>query len=191
MIIKIVKPYSIWKEIDHMKKELQQIIGYIVGGSLVLLIIPYGIYSAAKYFDPILGIELLQIEQLKITLACVLFLIGFIFGIWSILIQNTIGKGGPLQVANIEISPKTQNLIISGPYKYTRNPMLFGACLMYFALAVYLNSMIAVIIVLLFMICMLVFVKLSEEKRLLKDFGKSYEGYRGKVPMFIPWIPKK
>jgi len=174
-----------------VKKELQQIIGYIVGGSLVLLIIPYGIYSAAKHFDPILGIELLQIEQLKIALACVLFLIGFIFGIWSIVIQNTIGKGGPVQVANVEISPKTQNLVVSGPYKYTRNPMLFGACLMFFAFAVYLNSIIAVIIVVLFMIFMLVFVKLSEEKRLLKDFGKSYEEYRGKVSMFIPWIPKK
>jgi protein-S-isoprenylcysteine O-methyltransferase Ste14 len=34
-------------------------------------------------------------------------------------------------------------------------------------------------------------VKLSEEKRLIKDFGKSYEEYREKVSMFIPWIPKK
>ena len=57
-----------------MKKDLQQIIGYIVGGSLVLLIIPYGIHSAAKHFDPILDLELFQIEQLRITLACVLFL---------------------------------------------------------------------------------------------------------------------
>jgi protein-S-isoprenylcysteine O-methyltransferase Ste14 len=48
-----------------------------------------------------------------------------------------------------------------------------------------------VIIVVLFMTFMLVFVKLSEEKRLLKDFGKSYEEYRRKVSMFLPWIPKK
>jgi protein-S-isoprenylcysteine O-methyltransferase Ste14 len=174
-----------------MKKELQQIVGYIIGGSLVLLIIPYGIYSAAKRFDPIFSIELFHIEQLKIALAIILLLIGFVFGIWSLVIQNTIGKGGPLQVGNIEISPKTQNLIVTGPYKYTRNPMLFGACLMYFAFAVYLNSIIAVIIVMLFMIFMLIFVKLSEEKRLLKDFGKSYEEYREKVSIFIPCIPKK
>jgi protein-S-isoprenylcysteine O-methyltransferase Ste14 len=174
-----------------MNKDLQQVIGYIVGGSLVLLIIPYAIYSAAKYFDPVLGIELLQIEQFRIALSCVVFLSGSIFGIWSVVAQNTIGKGGPLQVGNINISPKTQNLVVSGPYKYTRNPMLFGACLMYFAFAVYLNSIIAVIIVVLFMTFMLVFVKLSEEKRLLKDFGKSYEEYRRKVSMFLPWIPKK
>ncbi|MBP1745010.1 MAG: hypothetical protein H6Q58_1988 [Firmicutes bacterium] len=174
-----------------MKKELQQIVGYIIGGSLVLLIIPYGIYSAAKRLDPIIGVKLFHVEQLKIALAIVLFLIGFAFGIWSLVIQNTVGKGGPLQVGNFEISPKTQNLVVTGPYKYTRNPMLFGACLMYFAFAVYLNSITAVIVVILFMVFMLVFVKLSEEKRLVKDFGKSYEEYREKVSMFIPWIPKR
>jgi len=174
-----------------MKKETQQIIGYIVGGSLVLVIIPFVIYSAAKYFDPLFGNELLQTEKFKIPLACVLFLIGFVFGLWSIVLQNTIGKGGPVQFANIEISPKTQNLIVSGPYKYTRNPMLFGACLVYFGFSVYLNSITAVILVILFMIFMLIFVKLSEEKRLLKDFGKSFEEYRGKTSMFIPCIPKK
>jgi protein-S-isoprenylcysteine O-methyltransferase Ste14 len=175
-----------------MKKALQQIIGYIVGGSLVLVLIPYGIYRAAQYFDPMLGIELLKIEGLRIALACVLAIIGFVFAIWSIVVQNTIGKGGPVQVANINISPKTQSLVVSGPYKYTRNPMLFGACLVYFAFAIYLNSIVAMIIVVLFMIFMLVFiVKLSEEKRLLKDFVKAYEEYRAKVSLFIPWIPRK
>lgn len=31
-----------------MKKELQQIIGYIIGGSIVLLIRPYGIFSTER-----------------------------------------------------------------------------------------------------------------------------------------------
>jgi len=174
-----------------MKKETQQIVGYIVGGSLVLGIIPFVIYSAAKYFDPVLGAELLHAEEIRIPLAFVLILVGFIFGIWSIVLQNTIGEGGPVQFANIEISPKTQHLVVSGPYKYTRNPMLFGACMAYFGFSIYLNSITALIFVILFMTFMLVFVKFSEEKRLLKDFGKVYEEYREKVSMFIPWIPKK
>ena len=69
--------------------------------------------------------------------------------------------------------------------------MLFGTCLVYLAFAIYLNSVMAVILVILFMTVMLIFVKLSEEKRLLKDFGESYTEYRSKVSMFIPWIPKK
>ena len=174
-----------------MKREQQQIIGYIFGGSIVLLLIPYGIYCAAKHFDPIIGIELIKSAPAQIVLICILFLSGAIFGIWSIIVQNTIGEGGPLQIGNLEISPKTKNLVVTGPYKYTRNPMLFGACLIYFAFAVYLNSIAAIIVVLFFMMFMLIFVKLSEEKRLLKDFGKSYVDYRKKVSMFIPWFPKK
>lgn len=174
-----------------MKKEIQQIIGYILGGLLVWFVFPYGIYSAAKYLDTILGSELIKNEPLRMILICILFLSGISFGIWSIVVQNTVGKGGPLQIGNVDISPRTQNLVVSGPYKYSRNPMLFGACLAYFAFAIYLNSLSAVIIVGLFMTFMLTFVKLSEEKRLLKDFGESYEEYREKVSMFIPWIPKK
>jgi len=174
-----------------MKKEVQQIVGYIVGGLLVLLLIPLGIYGAAKQIDPIFDLKLFQVEQIRIVLVVGLFVIGSIFGVWSIVVQNTIGKGGPVQIGNINISPKTQTLVVTGPYKYSRNPMLFGACLMYFAFSAYLNSITAVIAVMVFMIFMLCFVKLSEEKRLLKDFGKAYEEYRKNVSMFIPWFPKK
>lgn len=174
-----------------MSKTLQQVIGYILGGTLVGLVIPYGIYRVSEYLDPILSFQLHLTEQLRIGLMCVLFLIGFVFGIWSIVIQNIVGKGGPVQFGNVEISPKTQNLIVTGPYKYTRNPMLFGACMMYFAFAFYLKSVTAMIAVALFMLFMLTFVVSSEEKRLLKDFGAPYEAYRRKVSLFIPWFPKK
>lgn len=174
-----------------MKKDHQQIIGYIIGGTIVLLIIPYGIFRAANYLDPMIGIPLFHSDKIRLGVAVLLFISGGIFGIWSIVLQNVIGKGGPLQIGNLDISPKTQNLVVSGPYKYTRNPMLFGACMMYFAFAVFLNSSAALIIVILFMIFMLIFVKISEEKRLLKDFGESYEEYRRKTSMFIPWFPKK
>lgn len=174
-----------------VSKTLQQVIGYILGGTLVGLVIPYGIYRVSEYLDPILSFQLHLTEQLRIGLMCVLFLIGFVFGIWSIVIQNIVGKGGPVQFGNVEISPKTQNLIVTGPYKYTRNPMLFGACMMYFAFAFYLKSVTAMIAVALFMLFMLTFVVSSEEKRLLKDFGAPYEAYRRKVSLFIPWFPKK
>lgn len=174
-----------------MKKQLQQIVGYSIGGSLVLFVIPYGIYSAAIYFAGSFTVVLLPAETLRVPVIVVLFLLGSIFGIWSIVVQNIVGEGGPVQIGTIEISPKTRNLVVTGPYKYSRNPMLFGACLMYFAFAFFLNSIPAAIAVALFMICMLIFVKLSEEKRLLKDFGESYVEYRKRVSMFIPWSPKK
>jgi protein-S-isoprenylcysteine O-methyltransferase Ste14 len=172
------------------KKTFQYIVGYVIGGLTFLILIPYGLFRASVRLDHLLSIQLILFPALRFVLSVVLLLIGLLFGFWSNIIQNTKGEGGPVQFANVEISPKTQHLVVTGPYRYTRNPMLFGACMLYYGVAIYLNSIIALIIVTLFMIFMLVFVKLSEEPRLLKDFGSEYEEYCQKVSMFIPW-PRK
>jgi protein-S-isoprenylcysteine O-methyltransferase Ste14 len=172
------------------RKTVQYILGYLIGGSLVLVLIPLGLYRASRSFDHLTGIRLIPAAGLRITVAVVLSVFGLLFGLWSVVVQKRIGQGGPLQVANLAVSPKTQNLVVSGPYKCTRNPMLFGACVYYYAVAIYLDSMIAVALVTLFMTFMLIFVKRSEEPRLLKDFGSDYEQYRQRVSMFVPWMPK-
>jgi protein-S-isoprenylcysteine O-methyltransferase Ste14 len=173
------------------KRTMQYLVGYVVGGLLVLVLIPLGLRRLSRAFDQLTGIQLIPIPGLRVTLAVGLSLFGLLFGLWSVVVQNTIGKGGPLEVAGLEVSPKTQNLVVTGPYKYTRNPMLFGACVYYFAVAIYFNSVIAVATVVLFMTFMLIFVKLTEERRLLKDFGNEYEEYRRRVSMFVPWPQKR
>jgi protein-S-isoprenylcysteine O-methyltransferase Ste14 len=177
--------------IPMTRKTLHHVMGYIIGGSLFLIMLPYGLYRASRSFDRLIGIQLIPIPGLRITLAVALFLLGVMFAFWSIVVQNSIGKGGPLEVGNIAVSPKTENLVVTGPYRYTRNPMLFGTCAIYYAVAVVLNSPIALVIVALFMTFMLIFVKLTEERRLLKDFGSSYEKYRQRVSMFIPWMQRE
>ncbi len=173
------------------KRTRQHILGYATGGLLFLVLIPWGLRRASRAFDHLTGLRLIPTTGLRLTIAAVLFLFGLLFALWSIVVQNTIGKGGPLEVAGMEVSPKTQNLVVTGPYKYTRNPMLFGACVYYYAVAIYLNSVIALGITALFMTFMLIFVKLTEERRLLKEFGNEYEEYRRRVSMFIPWTRKK
>jgi protein-S-isoprenylcysteine O-methyltransferase Ste14 len=173
------------------KRDVQYILGYVGGGLLVLVLIPGGLWRASRAFDHLIGRQLIPNTGVRLTIASGLSLFGLLFGVWSIIVQNTIGKGGPLEVAGIEVSPKTQNLVVTGPYKYSRNPMLFGACGFYYGVAVYLNSVIAAALVTLFMTFMLIFVKLSEEHRLLKDFGSDYEEYRRRVSMFVPWMHKR
>ena len=173
------------------KRTVQHILGYVVGGLLFLVLIPRGLCRVSRAFDHLTGIQLIPIAGLRVTVAVILLLFGLLFALWSIVVQNTIGKGGPLEVAGIEVSPKTQNLVVTGPYKYTRNPMLFGACVYYYAIAIYLDSLIAIATVALFMTFMLIFVKLTEERRLLKDFGSDYEEYRRRVSMFVPWMQKR
>ena len=173
------------------KREVHYILGYVGGGLLVLGLIPLALRRASRVFDRRIGRQLIPHAGLRLPIANALALFGILFGVWSIIVQNKAGKGGPLEAAGIEVSPKTQNLVVTGPYKFTRNPMLFGTCVFYYGIAVYLNSPGAAVLVTLFMTFMLIFVKKTEEPRLLSDFGTDYEDYRRRVSMFVPWLDKR
>jgi len=170
------------------KKTLRSIAGYVIGGPLFLLLVPYALYELSLIIG--LNIKLTDNPDLRNIIAAIIFIIGMTFAIWSLIIMHKIGKGGPLQGAGVEISPKTQKLIIIGPYRYTRNPMMFGSCAYYYSLAVFCNSLSYILVVTGFVIIALVYLKLSEEKRLLKDFGTEYENYRKQVSFFIPFPHK-
>jgi protein-S-isoprenylcysteine O-methyltransferase Ste14 len=174
-----------------MNEDKKMILGYLVGGLLVIVLVPSIIYLITSAADNIYRVEIFRNPIIKWAIVIILFVTGFIYGIWSLIVQNTVGQGGPVEIGNIEISPKTKNLVVSGPYKNTRNPMLFGAFLMYLAFALFLNSVTAVVIVCALFVFMLTVVVKMEEKRLLKDFGNQYEEYRKKVSLFIPWFHRK
>ncbi len=174
-----------------MNNEKKMILGNIVGGLLVIVFVPSIIYIITSVIDTVFRIEIIPHPIIRWVILTILLVIGLIYGIWSVIIQNTLGEGGPVEIGNIKISPKTKNLIVSGPYKYTRNPMLFGTLLIYLAFTLWINSITSVVLVSAIFIFMLTVVVKMEEKRLLKDFGNSYEDYRKKVSMFIPWFHKK
>ena len=174
-----------------MNNENKMISGYIVGGLLVIVLVPSIIYIITSLFDNVYRFEIIRNPIIKWIIIIILLITGLIFGIWSVIIQNTIGEGGPVEIGNIEISPKTKNLVVSGPYKNTRNPMLFGTFLIYLAFAIFINSITSVVIVCAIFVFMLTVVVKMEEKRLLKDFGNQYEEYRKKVSMFIPWFQRR
>lgn len=174
-----------------MNKDKKMILGYVVGGLLVIVLVPSVIYILTSLFDNVYRLEIIRNPVIKWIIIVLLLAIGLIYGIWSVIIQNTIGEGGPVEIGNIEISPKTKNLVVSGPYTNTRNPMLFGTFLIYLAFALFINSIASVIIVCAIFVFMLTVVVKMEEKRLLRDFGDQYEEYRKKVSRFIPWFQRK
>ena len=174
-----------------MNREKKMILGYITGGLLVIGLMPFVIYIITSQLDKVYRFEIFQNSIIKWIIIITLLTTGIIYGIWSIMIQNVIGKGGPVVIGNIQISPKTENLVVIGPYKNTRNPMLFGTFLIYLAFAMFINSITSVIIVFAIFVFMLTVVVKLEEKRLLKDFGNEYEEYRKKVSKFIPWFQRK
>ena len=166
---------------------LRLILGYVVGGSIFLILLPYALVRASAHLDHLVPVALVPFPALRFAVAGILLVVGLWFGIWSNVEQYVKGRGGPVEFAGVEISPKTQHLVVTGPYRCTRNPMLFGACMLYYGVALLLNSITAFALVTLFMLLMLLFVRLSEEPRLRRDFGGEYEEYRRKVSMFFPW----
>jgi protein-S-isoprenylcysteine O-methyltransferase Ste14 len=174
-----------------MNKDEKMILGYIIGGSLVIVLVPSIIYIITSLFDNVYRLEIIRNSIIKWIIIIIFLVMGLIYGIWSVIIQNTIGEGGPVEIGNIEISPKTKNLVVSGPYKNTRNPMLFGTFLIYLAFALFINSITSLVLVCAIFVFMLTVIVKMEEKRLLKDFGNQYEEYRKKTSMFIPWFQRK
>ncbi len=161
-------------------------LGFLIGGSVFILAIPYGLHAVAQAFP---GPNLLP-PPVRLVIASALGLMGLVFTLWSHAALIFKGRGGPTDLFNVEISPRTQHLVVTGPYRYTRNPMVFGVNSCYAALAIYWNSLLALGIWAVWVFLVVFYLKSTEEKRLLHDFGKEYEEYRQQVPMLVPWPGK-
>jgi protein-S-isoprenylcysteine O-methyltransferase Ste14 len=120
------------------------------------------------------------------TLICslVLFVPGFILYFW------TIGIFTELRGTAVPINPP-QELITTGPYAYSRNPMMLGIFLMLFGTGFFIGSLaLTVVFIPLFILLMTLYARLVEEKELELRFGQPYLDYKNHVPMYVP-MPKR
>jgi protein-S-isoprenylcysteine O-methyltransferase Ste14 len=85
----------------------------------------------------------------------------------------------------------TQELIISGPFRYCRNPMTLGAILAYLGLSIGAATAVGVALVLLLGSLLITYLKKVEEKELAERFGEQYLEYKKNVPFILPRIPRK
>ena len=169
-----------------MKVKIKYIIGYIFGFIIFLLLIPFGLYELSKLDYLLVDRVLINSNIFRHIISSLFFLIGTYFMIWSNVFLFKIGKGGPAEGLGVSISPQTKKLVTIGPYKYSRNPMVFGAFSLYTSMVLYLNSIIGMISLLIFLFIGINYLRLSEEKRLLKDFADEYIDYRKNVSMIFP-----
>ncbi len=83
-------------------------------------------------------------------------------------------------------NPPTE-LIVEGPYVWTRNPMLTGVFTALFGAGVLLHSYgMVVISIPAYILIHAIELKLVEEPELERRFGASYSDYKRRVPMFWP-----
>lgn len=139
----------------------------------------------ALYLDRLLGLTDIFPGQLNIILSLPLFLLAFFLIGWSV--QNFIQvKGTP-----VPFNPPPQ-LVTSGPYAYTRNPMLTGVFALLFGFGILFGSVsLLLVFTPLFILLNFWELKAIEEPELVKRLGQDYIEYREMTPMFFPRFGSK
>jgi protein-S-isoprenylcysteine O-methyltransferase Ste14 len=166
------------------RSALFQLVSIFLGSFVFLFLLPWLLFALARAVVPgfLPGLP----RMVEVPLAFIMAAVGLAITGWAAFAQWRIGHGTPAPVA------PTQRLVITGPYKYCRNPIELGAILYYFAVGLFFGN----VFYGLACFCMgLVFGsayhRFVEEKELAQRFGEEYEQYRRSVPFLIPRRPHK
>ncbi len=173
-----VKRFQKWAE--HQYSVKQRIFALIPSGILVIAIVPFVLAVVSSRLDH--WIQLPRFDYGLTNLVVGLFFIvpGIIIALWSIYAQMTLGKGTPVPAM------ATQNLVVQKPFSYCRNPMSFGTILFYVGVSVWIGSLSAFALTLLFSVLLIIYLKIIEERELKMRFGSEYTGYKQNTPFLIP-----
>ena len=86
----------------------------------------------------------------------------------------------------------TRRLVVAGPYRYVRNPMITGVFAILLGEAALLGSRPVLVWFGVFVLVNLIYMPLSEEPGLERRFGEDYRVYKANVPRWLPrWTPWK
>jgi protein-S-isoprenylcysteine O-methyltransferase Ste14 len=150
-------------------------IGVIFYGLLIFVFV-----VIALHVDRLIGLTNIFPNPLNIILSLPIFSLALFLIGWSV--QNFLkAKGTP-----VPFNPPPK-LVTTGPYAYTRNPMLTGVFSLLFGFGVLFGSFFLLIVFTpLFIFINFWELKSIEEPELEKRLGEEYIEYRKRTPMFFP-----
>lgn len=167
-----------WAERQYSMR--QRIAALFLEGILFVIIIPLFLVAASSYLDRWLQVSRFSYGVVNLFVGLLIAVPGLLFALWSIHAQITLGKGTPVPVM------ATQNLVAQKPYVYCRNPMTLGTILFYAGIAIWIGSLSAIGVTLLFTAFLVVYIKMIEEKELEARFKSEYADYKMETPFLIP-----
>ena len=144
----------------------------------VLFVVPAVIVWASA--DSGLAIRLAAFDQWQFWLALAVGAKGAVLMGWTVALFTQFGNGTPAPW------DPPRDLVIRGPYRYVRNPMISGVLQFLFAEALILQSWPLGAWTLIFFIANAIYFPLSEEKGLERRFGDAYRDYKANVPRWLP-----
>ena len=105
---------------------------------------------------------------------------GLGLALWTVTLFVRSGHGTPAPW-----DPPKQ-LVVKGPYRHVRNPMITGALLILLAESLILWSAMIAWWMLIFLVANALYFPFVEERGLEKRFGEDYRRYKRHVPRWIP-----
>lgn len=120
-------------------------------------------------------------SMIKILAGLLIAAVGLFLMAWAMRLFTTKGGGGtpaPWQPIH--------NLIILGPYRHTRNPMLSGVLLFLVAESTLLWSVPLFVWAAAFFVLNTVYFRFVEEPELEKRYGTAYSHFKQNVPRWLP-----
>jgi protein-S-isoprenylcysteine O-methyltransferase Ste14 len=110
--------------------------------------------------------------------------------VWTVRLFNRVGKG-TLGVGKVMGEPV--NLVVRGPYRHVRNPMISGVLAILLGEAALAASGGLLLWFAIFLTFQLIAIRFWEEPHLAQRYGSDYLIYRQNVPRWIPrvsaWTP--
>ncbi len=164
----------------HEYSPRRRLVALLFLAPIFLFVLPSLLLRVGAKIDEWLHWSPIVPQPFNLILGCLLILPSWLFAMWSIHSQFTIGRGTPVPLM------ATQKLITQPPYAYCRNPMALGALGTYLGVAVLFESMGAAILTLFFAGSLLTYVKRGEEEEMQSRFGVEYLDYRRRTPFLIP-----
>ena len=156
----------------------------ILPGTVVVLVPALIVVLSA---DTAFGARLAGPRDFQLWLGLVLLGAGLCGGIWTSRLFVTLGHGTPAPW------DPPQALVVHGPYRHVRNPMITSVLFMLAGEALILRSWGVAIWLLVFFAGNAIYFPLREEKSLERRFGDEYGRYKANVPRWLPrlrpWIP--
>lgn len=160
-----------------------RLVNLIMTVGLIFICLPAFYYYSACYLlacasgSDIIIANLKNLNLINLV-ADLAILLGTGLIIWTLILQYKFGEGSGSHLV------PTQKLLVSGPYKIVRHPMLLGAILFYFGIgAILVSFMVGLYSALITAISAYFFVVYIEEPVLIARFGEQYQAYQQTVPL--------
>jgi protein-S-isoprenylcysteine O-methyltransferase Ste14 len=145
-----------------------------------LVFVPGAILWATA--DPDTGLTVAGPGDFDFWIGLAVGLIGLGLAGWTVRLFVRQGEGTPAPW------DPPQKLVVAGPYRHVRNPMITSVLLMLAGEALIFQSSLIAAWLILFFVVNGVYFPLSEEKGLEQRFGDDYRRYKQNVPRWLPRV---